>query len=49
MATRTVFNFPSKMTHTFELTYPRIQLEMMPSFQFEATFLNQGAFKSFKY
>ena len=46
MATETVFNFPSKMTPTFALRYPRIQLETTPGFQFDATFLNQGVFKS---
>ena len=46
MATQTEFNFPSKMTHTFELRYPRIQLETTPGFQFDASFLNQGVFKS---
>ena len=46
MATQTVFNFPSKMTHTFELRYPRIQLKMTPGFQVDTSFLNQGVFKS---
>ena len=45
MAAQTVFNFPSKMTHTFELR-SRIQLETEPGFQFDASFLNQGVFKS---
>ena len=45
MATQTVFNFPSKMTHTFEFRYPRIQLETTPGFQFDASLVTLGKSK----
>ena len=49
MATQTVLNLPSKMTHTFELRYPRIQLETTPGFQFDASFFKPRSVQKFKY